>query len=316
MTGDPADELWPHFKPLWTDLRGIAPGLVLAGGYGLFLKQKWLLSEVSYLITEDGDYLTTEKGERMIVEPGIPTLVAVYQWNDQTPRVTKDLDFVVELNLIASPDAQHRLDRVLAKHDFKVVTENARWQFEKLVDAQHRVVVDFHAPSPVGKRNDVRVQSRRVKPNPSLRQTGIHGRQNAEAIGCELHPFSFAFNGVKIVIPNPVTLAFMKLMAMRDRRLASQNAARSATERELEGSQARKHAHDVCRVMAMITREENELVPRLLKAVRPTPVFADAADTFRNFFLGDEAWVPQIEADMWRAEDFRLIQDTLATWFR
>ena len=32
------DELWPHFVPLWTDLRSIAPRLLLAGGYGLFLK--------------------------------------------------------------------------------------------------------------------------------------------------------------------------------------------------------------------------------------------------------------------------------------
>ena len=39
------DELWPHFVPLWTDLRSIAPRLLLAGGYGLFLKQQWLLSQ-------------------------------------------------------------------------------------------------------------------------------------------------------------------------------------------------------------------------------------------------------------------------------
>lgn len=68
--------------------------------------------------------------------------------------------------------------------------------------------------------------------------------------------------------------------------------------------------------MAIITRKESELAPCVLEAVRPTVVFADAADTLRTFFLSDEAWAAQIESEMWRAEDFRLIQDTLATWFR
>lgn len=30
------------FVPLWADLTAVAPGLLLAGGYGLFLKQSWL----------------------------------------------------------------------------------------------------------------------------------------------------------------------------------------------------------------------------------------------------------------------------------
>ena len=45
MSDEVQDELWPHFVPLWTDLRKIAPGLLLAGGYGLFLKQQWLISQ-------------------------------------------------------------------------------------------------------------------------------------------------------------------------------------------------------------------------------------------------------------------------------
>ena len=36
------DPLWRYFVPLWADLTAVAPGLLLAGGYGLFLKQSWL----------------------------------------------------------------------------------------------------------------------------------------------------------------------------------------------------------------------------------------------------------------------------------
>jgi len=59
--------------------------------------------------------------------------------------------------------------------------------------------------------------------------------------------------------------------ALRDRRLASQDASKSAVVRQFEEGQARKHAEDVCRVIAMLTREESEPVPlfwmRFVKAL-------------------------------------------------
>lgn len=300
MSDGVQDELWPHFVPLWTDLRAIAPRLLLAGGYGLFLKQQWLVSQLRSL------------GAAAEVR----TLVPLHRWKDQTPRVTKDFDFIAGLDLIASPEEQHRLHVALEKHDFKVVPANARWQFEKKIGAGRSVVLDFHAPSPAGTRGDLRVQSRRVKPHRSLGQTGIHGRENQEAISSELHPFSFTYGGVQIVLPNSVTLALMKLVAMRDRRLASQDASKSADERQIEEGQARKHAEDVCRVMAMMTREESELAGNVLDAVRATPVFATATDTFSKFFQNNEGWGAQAVAGKWQIEDFRLIQNTLAAWFR
>lgn len=271
-----------------------SPQLLLAGGYGLFLKQKWLLTDAA---------------------KGTPSIVNVHQWNDQTPRVTKDLDFVVELNLIASPEDQNLLEEALTKNEFTVVEQNKRWQFEKQVATGQKVVVDFHAPPPLSQRNDVRVESRRVKPNPSLKQTGIHGRENREALGCELFPFLFGMAGVEIAIPNPVTFAFMKLVAMRERRAASQDSAKTPTERNAEDAQARKHANDVFRVIAMTTREENDLAANVLKATRDTAVFAHAADTCNEFFMSGGAWGTQIVAPQWRKEDFQLIQATLVRWF-
>ncbi len=76
-----SDTLWPHFAPFWMDARAVAPGLLLTGGYALFLKQRWLLAS--------GD---------------INTLVGVREWRDPVPRSTRDLDFIVEVGLIASPD--------------------------------------------------------------------------------------------------------------------------------------------------------------------------------------------------------------------
>ena len=293
VSNDQRDPLWPHFAPLWAELRTIAPGLVLTGGYGLFLKQKWLL---------------TEAGR------AVPTVVHVYQWGDQTPRVTKDLDFIAEVNLIASAEMQRQLDGVLAKQGFTVVPKNARWQFEKRIDAQRSIVLDFHAPTPHEERDDVRVQARRVKPSPSQGQIGIHGRENPEAFGCGLHPFNFTIDDVAVVLPNPITMTIMKLVAMRDRRVASQNANVGQAERALEEGQARKHAQDIFRIAAMTTRQESDLAPNVLQLLRPTAVYAAASETFLQLF-GSDSWGTDVVSSAWRPDDVRLILGSLTAWF-
>jgi len=313
---DQDDELWPHLAPLWTELRNIAPGLLLAGGYGLFLKQKWLLLNLSHVLQENGVLILTEAGDRLLTEGSVPTLVSIARWKDPTPRVTNDLDFVVELDLIASVTEQQRLDTILATYDFKVVEKNARWQFEKVVDANRRVILDFHAPSPDSTRNDLRVQSRRVKPHPSLGQTGIPGRENPEAVGCELYPFTFHYGGVDIAIPNPVTLTCMKLAAMRDRRRRSQNSAKPAEQRVFDEAQARKHAQDVCRVVGMITRDESDSASQVSAKIQATGVFADPAEIFKTYFVDQDAWGTQTVSGGWETDDFQLIHRTLATWFQ
>lgn len=285
------DELWPHFAPFWSDLREIAPGILLAGGYALFLKQVWLSTRRDF-----------------------PTLVAVEQWRDQIPRVTKDLDLIAELNLIASPDEQKALHEVLAKHAFQVVEANARWQFQKPLDRDKSVVVDFHAPRPIEDRSDLRLQGRRVKPQPSLNKTGIHGRANPEAVGCEQLPFIFTFNSLEIVIPNPVTLAIMKLAAMRDRWSVTQDADKAPEIRQREEGQARKHAQDVCRVLAMMTRDEDAMAGRVLDAIRDTDVFGKTAGIRAEFFH-DGGWGTQAVEEFWLPEDLRLILTTLERWF-
>lgn len=43
------DLLWPHFQPLWRDLvAACSTNILVAGGYGLFLKQRWLSSSASF----------------------------------------------------------------------------------------------------------------------------------------------------------------------------------------------------------------------------------------------------------------------------
>jgi hypothetical protein len=241
MSEDLQDGLWPHFVPLWTDLRAITPKLLLAGGYALFLKQRWLISRARSISTSSGATLVDDKGAALTAVT-VPTVIDMTRWSDVNPRVTKDFDFIVSLELIASEGDQKTLSGVLAKHGFEVVARNARWQFEKKVTSDQSVLLDFHAPSPTEPRDDLRVDERRVKPRRSLGPTGIHGHKNPEANATELHPFTFAYQAVELWVPHPLAFAIMKLMAMSDRWRAASAAAASPEERLTEGRLARKHA--------------------------------------------------------------------------
>ena len=74
------DLLWPHFQPLWRDLVAVSStNILVAGGYGLFLKQHWLSRSAS-----------------------LPTVVPIPNWLDTTPRVTKDVDSSVRNGKLAT----------------------------------------------------------------------------------------------------------------------------------------------------------------------------------------------------------------------
>jgi hypothetical protein len=69
----------------------------LAGGYGLFLKEKWLRARQSNGI-----------------------FIPMARWKDSTPRVTKDVDLVVGLDLIMDKGRNHQCLDLLTKNGFEV----------------------------------------------------------------------------------------------------------------------------------------------------------------------------------------------------
>ncbi len=288
-------ELWPTFVPLWSELRGVSPGLKLAGGYGLFLKQQWLASPA---------------GEN--ARPLIP----LNRWRDGIPRVTKDIDLIVEVGLIASRQEQKRLDSILSRQGFEVVPANARWQFERKLDGGKNVLVDFHAPLPDQVGQAVKVASRRVKPRPSLGDMGIHGRENPMAVCSDKFPFSFSLEGVEIVLPNPVTLGLMKLAAARDQYAITQDASKPEPERATASGQAQKHARDLFRMTAMVTREENDHVSAVLGVARKSEAFEDCRTIFAELFGRADSWGAGVVAPTWEREDREIIHGRLSTWLQ
>ena len=256
--------MWPEFKPLWHELQKAEGLLQVAGGYGLFLKQHWLIAKQS-----------------------VPTVVPLRQWHDAAPRVTKDVDIVVSLDLIASKSAQALMAQALERCGFGLDPKapKPRWQFSKQIGADRQMLVEFHAQLPDARHKNLAIDKRRrVKHKPSLGEHGIHGRQNPEAVGSDYHPFCFEIEDLSIAVPNPVSWCLMKLGALRDRWRKSQDQTRDAEYRNFHREQAMKHSRDVCRAVALMTLEERNHTRSVLEIIRPTPEYQIAAPLCAELF--------------------------------
>jgi hypothetical protein len=291
-----ADPLWAHFKPLWLDFQKAGEGVLVAGGYGLFLKQQLMLGEEAPMI-----------------------VIPLERWPDPAPRATGDMDLIVALDLIADDTANKRLFTALGEQEF-VVSEKPhgkRWQYFKEIEKDQHVIVELHAPLPDGENESGNLQSNRfaVKHKPSLGEQGVHGRTNREAIGSELHPFRFEMEGIKIAVPNPVTWTVMKLTAAEDTWKRSLEEHREPKDRRYFREQAIKHGHDTCRAVAMMTIEERDLSAEVIEAIRDTPPFKRASEIYRDFFTGEHDWANEVLKDRWLPEDLDVIQAILVSWY-
>jgi hypothetical protein len=264
----------------------------LAGGYGLFLKQRWLLSNRGHSIA-----------------------IPLEKWQDTTPRVTNDLDIVIGLALLASAEAQRFIVQALEQNNFRVVEEHPRWQFEKQLDPNRRMLVALHADMPESGNQNLALDKLRVKHKPSLGDEGVHGRQNPQAAGCSLYPFLFQIDEITISVPNPVTWSVMKLISARDRRQKSEDTERTEEYRNFHHYEAIKHARDVARIIAMTTRDERDHAHEVIAKIQDQAYFIDAAAACERLFLREDGWGAQVASRHWRADDFDVIRDVLAAWF-
>ena len=95
------DPMWDVFHPLWSDLMVVGNQIQVVGGYGLFLKQRWLFANRNH-----------------------PTAVPLENWRDTTPRVTNDLDIVIGLELLASAKSQGNIVQAMVRNGCIVVEKN------------------------------------------------------------------------------------------------------------------------------------------------------------------------------------------------
>jgi hypothetical protein len=281
-----------EFLLIWSAMQanGIAP-LAVAGGYGLLLKQRWLSQQAS---------------------PDI--LVPFERWTNPNPRATKDFDLVIDLDFLKDEKSQELMTDLLKKLEYVVTAENPRWQFEKSITENKKIIVEFHAESPAADTIGLESCRIRVKRKPSLNEKGIHARKNPEAIGCNESPFTLPIQDQEILLPNPITWSIMKLTALADQLGRSREPDRTSESRTFCQKQAEKHAEDVCRIVAMISSGEADQAVRVASVLRADPAFDRAVKIVKDLFSDDGDGTMMTEKS-WEADDHGQIRELLNSWF-
>lgn len=108
----------------------------------------------------------------------------------------------------------------------------------------------------------------------------------------------------------------MKLTAMRDRWDRANDAGSTPEKRSFERDQAFKHAKDVFRTVAMITKEENDNIPNILLSMKNSGVFIEAGEIFREFFVTGAFPGITMVSTGWSQTDIETMISVVEKWFR
>jgi len=294
------DPLWEHFIPAWTSLETLGCNACLIGGYALALKQRWLLESKN-----------------------TSTLIDKAQW--PISRVTQDLDVVFPIRVIGDPKKNPGIESVLTDLGWTPHREHGNWTYIKTINGlPEPIKFELHTPTPPPDGVSVQVRGMRVKPKP--KPTGsktVHGTPNPEAIGFDSFPMEFdcpspdISSSSRVRIPHPLSLCMMKLISAADRYIKSQNPQTTPEKREWQLSQARKHAGDVGRTIAMLLQEEVRSMGKIRKLISQTTPFQKACNVSYTHFISVDGWAHLFlrQPLQWDEANFNQIINILSEWF-
>jgi len=255
--------------------------LLLAGGLGLYLKQRHLL------------------------DTGARTLLPPSRW--PTARTTQDIDLVLRAEFVVDPEAMSRHRSALDTLGFEVVP-GAEWmKFKRVIDGRD-VIVDIMV-GPLGPLEaQVKRDAVRVRPPGSK---GLHARATDDALGVEHEPHRIKVvsgdRSCEVLVPQAFPFALMKLGALRDR------------INDADKDEGRHHALDLYRIVAMLTEDEDAVAnalarqhagdDRLLAAIRVVEERLVPADGLGRIRMREHPLCPpDADADWLAAELLRLLR--------
>lgn len=216
------DPLLPHLLDIL--VAPAAQRLILAGGFGLRIKQAYLAS----------------RGETTLITPIPPA------------RPTTDLDLFLRMDLFIEAGAQDQIREHLRGLLYKPLQPN--WQFVKPMGgprSNREIVVDLMA------RHPVEGESVKLRP-PRVGQNALHGRSTEEAFAIELNPLAIPVQGVTslgeavtvdVILAHPYAMLNMKVRAAHDWLKMERGEIKRKDFSE-------KHAYDVYMLIAMLTNIE------------------------------------------------------------
>lgn len=233
-----------------------ADGILLGGGYGLYLKQLHL------------------------AEADQPTLIPVDDW--PAPRATQDLDLLLSTEVVADARSMRIVHAALDRLDYKVVPGSEHVQFLRKVAGTQEIKVDLLTAQLDVLRGIPAIQadSRRARPNVASHPP-LHAYPTDGALAMGESPSAIDLVGTltngtpsvaRIKIPRPFSYLLMKLTAYRDRRA------------DVQKDLGRHHALDVFRIMAMLTEPERDEVLANLKRFGTDVQVRSCAELVRSDF--------------------------------
>lgn len=218
------------------DLAGELPEfpqpILVGGGFGLYLRQRHLEDDV----------------EQQTVIPGALWPAA---------RATEDIDLFLPTELVISADHMRSIRDALDRLGYE--PEVKHFQFVKRTPRGPVRIDLLTCDVPEHQSEMVKIKSMRVRPTGDVQ---LHAYLTREALELGLSPSEFVLRGtrsdgssgeLKVSVPNAFTYLLMKLHAFRDR---------VDDERK---NLAAHHALDLYRIVAMMTRDDYDLVRGLAK---------------------------------------------------
>jgi len=218
------DPLLPHLLDIMSS--PASSGLILAGGFGIRLKQSHLR------------------------DTNTRTLIAPFP----EARATLDLDFFLSLSLFVQKERGAAVRQLLDQLGYTEYTP--KYQFGKPMNAaslEYKIKIDLLARLPEGE--DIQVRTLRVGANSG---TDLHGRQTPEGFAVEENPQQIPLRGdnsngvmveTTVLLPNPYAWLNLKVKAAYDWLRAEQGEIPPKPGRA-------KHVFDVYVLIAMLTELE------------------------------------------------------------
>lgn len=206
--------------------------LLVGGGFGLYLKQRDL-------------------EERS----GVETLIAGELW--PPARATEDVDLLLPTEVIVSIEHMRAIRAALDRLGYQPEVDYFQFVKQTPMGSVKVDLLTCDVPPEVSDR--VKIKAMRIRP---IGDVQLHAYLTREALEMGLSPSAFIIKGTRsegsigeltVHVPNPFTYLLMKLHAFRDR--VDDEKKRLASH----------HALDVYRIVAMMTRDEYDLVRELSK---------------------------------------------------
>jgi hypothetical protein len=232
--------------------------LILAGGYGLYLR-----------------HLQRSTWRNTLIPPET--------WTNA--RATADLDVLLQPEVVVDSQAMARIRSTLERLGYEVIPTAACMQWRHPVT---RVKIDLLA-GPLGEFESRarRTDNRRVGPRPSV---NLHAHDTPEALDYHVRPEPLEVTldgaGCTVYVPRPITLLLMKLFALRDQ---TRNASLA---RDAAREHGRHHALDLYRIFAMMTEPEYDECRQSIREWDDSPVIR-AARLIRLELFGDPFAPPE-----------------------